>query len=103
MNLIGSFLAAVGLFKLGHENRRLGSYRGMSTLTAAGSCEGLVLEQPRGKGGFGYDPLFLVPALGKTMAEIDMVEKNRLSHRAAAFRSLAVSLQEIYRPPLSTR
>ncbi len=73
------------------------------SLTAAGSCEGLVLEHPRGQGGFGYDPLFLVPALGKTMAEIDLAEKNRLSHRAAAFRSLAMSLREIFRPTLPTR
>jgi XTP/dITP diphosphohydrolase len=73
------------------------------TLTAAGSCEGQVLEAPRGQGGFGYDPLFLIPSLGKTMAEIDMAEKNRLSHRAAAFRSLAVSLREFFRPPLPTK
>jgi XTP/dITP diphosphohydrolase len=72
-------------------------------LTAAGSCEGVILESPRGQGGFGYDPLFLVPALGRTMAEIDLAEKNRLSHRAAAFSSLATSLRAILEPPLPTR
>jgi XTP/dITP diphosphohydrolase len=72
------------------------------TLTAAGSCEGIILEAPRGQGGFGYDPLFLVPSLGRSMAEIDLAEKNRLSHRAAAFRSLAGSLRAIFSPPLPT-
>ena len=67
---------------------RSGSRRAFS-----GSCEGQILETPRGTGGFGYDPLFLIPALGKTMAEIDQNVKNRLSHRAAAFRALAAALQ----------
>jgi XTP/dITP diphosphohydrolase len=61
-------------------------------LTRAGSCEGFLLEAPRGVGGFGYDPLFLVPDRGLTMAEIPTGEKNRLSHRAAAFRALAAAL-----------
>lgn len=60
----------------------------------SGSCEGMLLDSPRGQGGFGYDPLFFLPQLGKTMAEIDLVEKNRLSHRAAAFRSLAAALRD---------
>ena len=62
-------------------------------LTAAGACEGVILEAGRGSGGFGYDPLFCLPALGKTMAEIALAEKNRLSHRAAAFRALATKLR----------
>ena len=49
-----------------------------------GACSGLVLESLRGEGGFGYDPLFLVEALGKTMAEIDAAEKDAVSHRARA-------------------
>jgi XTP/dITP diphosphohydrolase len=68
------------------------------TLTATGSCEGIILRAPRGDGGFGYDPLFLIPALDRTMAEIDLSEKNQLSHRAAAFRRLAESLPELLRP-----
>jgi XTP/dITP diphosphohydrolase len=60
----------------------------------AGACEGVVLSAPRGRGGFGYDPLFLVPSLGRTMAEIELDQKNRLSHRAAAFRALAAALRE---------
>ena len=62
-------------------------------LTAAGACEGVILEAARGSGGFGYDPLFFLPQLGKTMAEIDLGEKNQLSHRAAAFRALAAQLR----------
>jgi XTP/dITP diphosphohydrolase len=57
-----------------------------------GSCAGVILEGPRGSDGFGYDPLFLVPAVGRTMAELPLDEKNRLSHRAAAFRALASAL-----------
>jgi XTP/dITP diphosphohydrolase len=63
-------------------------------LTCSGACEGEILAQPRGDLGFGYDPLFLVPGLGRTMAELPLDEKNRLSHRAAAFRALAQTLAE---------
>ncbi len=71
------------------------------TTTAAGACEGRILQAPRGEGGFGYDPLFLVPDLARTMAEIELSEKNRLSHRAAAFRRLAEALPALLRaaPP----
>lgn len=62
-------------------------------LTRAGACEGTILEGPRGEGGFGYDPLFLVTSQGKTMAEIDLATKNGLSHRATAFRALAEALR----------
>jgi len=64
-------------------------------IVRVGACEGLLVDAPRGHGGFGYDPLFLVPSLGQTMAEIDLDTKNRLSHRAAAFRALAQALREI--------
>jgi XTP/dITP diphosphohydrolase len=66
-------------------------------LTRAGACEGEILPAPRGSGGFGYDPYFFLPALGRTMAEIDLGTKNRLSHRAAAFRALAQALAAL--PP----
>ena len=49
-----------------------------------GLCEGEIIPEERGTGGFGYDPIFLLPELGKTMAELSMDEKNRLSHRARA-------------------
>jgi XTP/dITP diphosphohydrolase len=63
-------------------------------LVRNGACEGEVLSAPRGTLGFGYDPLFLVPGLGKTMAELPIDEKNQLSHRAAAFRALALVLPD---------
>ncbi len=62
-------------------------------LVRAGDCAGEILMSPRGDGGFGYDPLFLVPALGRTMAELPLDEKNRLSHRAAAFVALGEALR----------
>jgi XTP/dITP diphosphohydrolase len=49
-----------------------------------GECRGVITFEPRGAGGFGYDPVFLFPSLSKTMAELTMEEKNQLSHRAMA-------------------
>ena len=49
-----------------------------------GECPGQIIPDERGTGGFGYDPIFLIPELGRTMAELDMDEKNRISHRARA-------------------
>lgn len=62
-------------------------------IVRGGSCPGEILGAPRGEGGFGYDPLFVVPALGRTLAELSLEEKNRISHRAAAFRALAEALR----------
>jgi len=61
-------------------------------LVRMGHVDGRILTAARGTGGFGYDPLFLVPALGRTMAELTLVEKNQLSHRARAFHALADAL-----------
>jgi XTP/dITP diphosphohydrolase len=58
----------------------------------AGSCDGVLVEEARGGGGFGYDPHFLVPDLGLTFAEIPPAEKNRRSHRARALDDLRRSL-----------
>ena len=57
--------------------------RGLET-TLEGVVEGVLLETPRGGGGFGYDPLFFYPPLGKSFAELSPDEKNRVSHRAQA-------------------
>ena len=51
-----------------------------------GACEGVVAFEPRGAKGFGYDPIFYIPAVGKHMAELDMEEKNGVSHRGMAAR-----------------
>jgi XTP/dITP diphosphohydrolase len=53
-------------------------------LIAEGEWHGEILRAPRGRGGFGYDPLFLDPLLGKTGAELPLEEKNRISHRGKA-------------------
>jgi XTP/dITP diphosphohydrolase len=59
-----------------------------------GTCEGKITRTPRGSGGFGYDPLFLVEGTDKTMAELSDAEKNTLSHRARAARSLRLTLEK---------
>jgi XTP/dITP diphosphohydrolase len=56
--------------------------------TAEGAVEGLILEAPRGTGGFGYDPLFYLPELNRTMAELDLETKLSLSHRGRAIAAL---------------
>lgn len=70
---------------------------GGRTLTAEGSCEGVIGDKPHGEDGFGYDPIFLMPALGRTMAQLSPAEKNTLSHRAQAMMCLAASLQNFLR------
>jgi len=61
---------------------------------ATGRWSGEILDAPRGTNGFGYDPLFLVPALGKTSAELEPGVKNRLSHRGLACQELLQKLRE---------
>jgi len=55
--------------------------------TSEGVCNGEIIPQERGQNGFGYDPIFLLPDLGRTMAELSMEEKNQLSHRARAIQA----------------
>ena len=62
---------------------------------AKGECYGEILEKPRGENGFGYDPLFYVPELKKTFAELSPKEKNKISHRAKALRLFEERLKEI--------
>ena len=57
-------------------------------LTAEGSVRGVILEEERGTGGFGYDPLFFSPELGKTFAEATPEQKNSISHRSRALRAM---------------
>jgi XTP/dITP diphosphohydrolase len=59
---------------------------------AIGSCSGIFLLHPRGNGGFGYDPHFLIPSIDRTFGELSDAEKHRFSHRARAFRALAPML-----------
>ncbi|HEV2215582.1 MAG TPA: non-canonical purine NTP pyrophosphatase [Terracidiphilus sp.] len=60
--------------------------------SADGTVEGMILEGPRGTGGFGYDPLFFLPGLNRTMAEIDLETKLSLSHRGRALAALIPAL-----------
>ncbi len=64
-----------------------------STITSEGFIEGRILEEPRGLRGFGYDSVFFVPFLGKTLAEICPEEKNKISHRAKALERLFAGLK----------
>jgi XTP/dITP diphosphohydrolase len=59
---------------------------GITLAVFEGKAEGVILDSPRGPNGFGYDPLFYFPAIGKTFAELTAVEKSTYSHRGAAFR-----------------
>ncbi len=59
---------------------------------AHGAVEGMILDAPRGRGGFGYDPLFYLPEFDRTMAEISLEQKHPISHRGNALRSLLVQL-----------
>ncbi|HEX2867463.1 MAG TPA: RdgB/HAM1 family non-canonical purine NTP pyrophosphatase [Ignavibacteriales bacterium] len=63
-------------------------YDGVSYLKAFGEIPGRIILQPRGENGFGYDPLFLPDGYEKTMAEVGLDEKNKISHRAKAFNLL---------------
>ena len=63
--------------------------------TVEGELKGLIAHQPVGAGGFGYDPVFFVPEVRKTLAELAPSEKNRISHRAKAFAKAKVVLQRL--------
>ena len=65
---------------------------------AFGRWRGEIVDEPRGANGFGYDPHFHLPALGKTAAQLAVAEKNRLSHRGQACRALAAQLAGVCRP-----
>lgn len=67
---------------------------GVTLRTADGSVEGQIAAEPRGTGGFGYDPLFCLSELWKTMAEIDLETKQRLSHRGRALQALLKRMRE---------
>jgi XTP/dITP diphosphohydrolase len=63
--------------------------------TVQETCPGTLLRAPQGSGGFGYDPIVYLPELGKSVAELSMEEKNRLSHRGRACARLAVLLADL--------
>jgi XTP/dITP diphosphohydrolase len=66
------------------------------THLTSGQCDGEIIPDERGSNGFGYDPIFLIPGMDRTMAELEMDEKNRLSHRALAIQNAIPILKEIF-------
>jgi len=77
---------------------------GQTLATFRGTAEGVILDIPRGTNGFGYDPLFYFPQIGKTFAELSAEEKSKYSHRGAAFRAfLEWCNQNLRSPGPSTR
>ena len=60
------------------------AFPGGGEVMARGECPGILAQGPSGDGGFGYDPIFYLPQLGKTMAQLTPAEKNQISHRARA-------------------
>ena len=84
-----AYYACVAALALPHaaEPGRVGAMR-----IFAGTCEGVLAREPAGSGGFGYDPIFLVPELGQTFGQVAADVKHTLSHRAHAFRALATVL-----------
>ena len=69
--------------------------QGRIRLEVEGHCPGVILDAPRGNGGFGYDPVFLVPEPGLTFAEMDKATKGRIGHRGRAFALLAPGLRQL--------
>lgn len=63
-------------------------------ITAEGRCNGIIRDFYKGTGGFGYDPLFYLPEFGKTMAELSIEEKNKISHRGKAVDAMLKKLKE---------
>lgn len=63
--------------------------------TVTGRCRGQIAHESAGSGGFGYDPIFYIPSLGKTFSELSDEEKNAISHRGAALAALRKKLEEI--------
>jgi XTP/dITP diphosphohydrolase len=63
-------------------------------IVADGSWHGEIIMEPRGQGGFGYDPFFFLRKLGQTAAELPMEQKNRISHRGKALARLIDRLME---------
>lgn len=69
--------------------------QGRTSGVVSNRADGEILEAPRGVAGFGYDPIFYLPALGKTFAELSAVEKNQYSHRGKAFRRVLTLLKTL--------
>ncbi len=69
---------------------------GQVVLESEGAVEGTIIDEPRGTNGFGFDPHFLIPHLGRTMAELPAGQKNALSHRGQALRSMLAQIEGLF-------
>ena len=86
------------------ENEKLRSAKFVSSIAcvfptgeiirAEGECRGEIIREPRGENGFGYDPVFYIESMGRTMAEISAEEKNSISHRGNALKEFKVKLKK---------
>ncbi len=66
-------------------------------ITVEGKCSGIIAEEPAGKNGFGYDPIFYLPEYDKTMAQISQQEKNKISHRGHALKKMKKEIKQRYK------
>jgi len=69
-------------------------FPGGETIETTGRCNGIIVSEERGEHGFGYDPIFYIPEFAATMAELDPLIKNRISHRARALQALLPDIQK---------
>lgn len=77
----------------------LANPQGEIVIETEGVCEGVIAESPMGEGGFGYDPIFYIPAAGKTFAQMSVEEKGNYSHRGKAFAQFRPLLQSLLGKP----
>ena len=84
------FIAVLTLYKPGNKNIN------NKLISVAGTCEGLIAASPVGSNGFGYDPVFYIPSLKKTTAQISSMEKDSISHRGKALKKMRIELQKLY-------
>ncbi len=73
---------------------------GARELLEKGVVEGRIINERKGVGGFGYDPVFYIPQLGKTFAEMTTTEKSKISHRGKAFRKMKILLEQLIADPI---
>ncbi len=70
------------------------AFPGAGEILVRGECPGILAQAPQGEGGFGYDPIFYLPQLGKTMAQLTPEEKNQISHRAKALAEFQIEWEK---------